>query len=509
MKRKSSVLLGLLCAALCLLSARPAVAQNAKPPTQLTYQGFLTDGNGVPFGNTAPVNKTVIFRIYDALTGGTIKWSSQQVVTVDKGYFSALLGQGSAVGSEPFNADLTGVFTGSSTVSDRYLELNADGTTIAPRLRFLPAPYALLAKSATELLDPITGANSLSISSGNLTVGGVLNVSTINSSGNLNVNNIGANGNITANGNILGFSLYAASSITAHGQQGAYLEWNKDGYNGMSYLLNQRGNGNGGIVFGEVSTANAITERMRLDGAGNLGIGTAAPGSKLDVNGNVNAASFSGGGASLTGLNASQISSGTLDNARTSATSGNTANAIVARDGSGNIAAGQVVANSFKIAGTSTLMLYSLARAPLGNPAAAGSGITLNTYNSDCAPRQGGVPANWYTSGSPYGGLNYAVTYVVPAGEVWEADYNCQYYWATDDNGGIVWTLDDVLTDDGVSGMVGLPQGPILFNQKFVLNPGTHVIRVKTIITGGSGGDHIYFPWHQPGHCMVRKYKSN
>ena len=203
MKRNSSLLLGALCTALLLLSASHAAAQaNAKPPTQLTYQGFLTDGNGVPFGNTAPVNKTVIFRIYDALTGGAIKWSAQQVVTVDKGYFSVLLGQGSAVGTEPFTADLTGVFTGSSTVSDRYLELTADGTTIAPRLRFLPAPYALLARSATELLDPLTGTSSLSISSGNVNVGGSLNVSSVTASGNLSVSGITASGNITANGNL-------------------------------------------------------------------------------------------------------------------------------------------------------------------------------------------------------------------------------------------------------------------------------------------------------------------
>ena len=202
MKRNPSVLLGALCTALLILSASHAAAQaNAKPPTQLTYQGFLTDANGVPFGNTAPVNKTVNFRIFDALTGGNTKWSASQVVTVDKGYFSVLLGQGSAIGSEPFNADLTGVFTGGGA-SERYLELEVDTTKIAPRLRFLPAPYALLAKSATDLVDPITGASSLSVSGGNLNVGGSLIVSSVTASGNLSVSSITASGNITATGNL-------------------------------------------------------------------------------------------------------------------------------------------------------------------------------------------------------------------------------------------------------------------------------------------------------------------
>ncbi len=466
MKRNPTVLLGLFCTALLLLSASHARAQaNARPPTQLTYQGFLTDGNGLPFGSTAPVNKTVIFRIYDALTGGTIKWSSQQVVTVDKGYFSALLGQGSAVGTEPFSADLSSVFTGGSTVSDRYLELTADGTTIAPRLRFLPSPYALLARSATELLDPVTGTNSLTVAGGNLTSGGTVTASSFSGNG---ANLTSLNGaNLTA-GSVADSKL--ATIATA------------------------------GKVANSATTAtpgNAPSTIVGRDASGNFSAGT------------VTATTFSGSGASLTSLNASQVSSGTLDNARTTATSANTANAIVARDGSGNITAGQVVANSFKISGTTTLVLYSQARGPLGNPAAAGSGVTLNTYNTDCAPRQGGVPADWYKSTSAYGGLNYAVTFVVPSGEVWEAAFTGNYYWGTDDSGGIVWTLDDAVTDDGVSSLVGITQGPIMFNQTMIMSAGTHVVRVKTIISGGSGSDHIYFPWHQPSHYVLKKYKSN
>jgi microcystin-dependent protein len=212
MKRTSRFVLGALCAGLLLLPAVPAWAQsNAKPPTQMTYQGFLTDGNGSPFGSTAPVNKTVIFRIYDSLTGGNLKWSSQQVVTVDKGYFSVLLGQGSAVGSEPFNADLTGVFTGAGA-SDRYLELNADGTTIAPRLRFLPAPSALLAKSATELLDPTTGATALSVAGGNVTAGGTLTAANVTATGNLTTS-----GNLSLTGNLNAGGAVAAASVSGFG----------------------------------------------------------------------------------------------------------------------------------------------------------------------------------------------------------------------------------------------------------------------------------------------------
>ncbi|MEN9576545.1 MAG: hypothetical protein RL514_4400 [Verrucomicrobiota bacterium] len=210
MVKTSSLILRAACIALLLLSASPAGAANAKPPTQLTYQGFLTDANGVPFGNSTPVNKTVYFRIYDALTGGTLKWSAQQVVTVDKGYFSVLLGQGSAIGSEPFSADLTSVFTGSSTVSERYLELTADGTTIAPRLRYLPSPYALLAKTATELSDPNTGASALSIADGKLSVGSNVTLATAQ----ITATSITASGALSA-ASITASGALSAASITA------------------------------------------------------------------------------------------------------------------------------------------------------------------------------------------------------------------------------------------------------------------------------------------------------
>ena len=98
--------------AIALDQAEQIHAADANPPERMTYQGYLVDGNGDPLGNSAPTNYDVVLRIYKAKQGGTAIWAEQHTVTVDKGYFSVLLGEGAASASgEPRNA-LSSVFRG-------------------------------------------------------------------------------------------------------------------------------------------------------------------------------------------------------------------------------------------------------------------------------------------------------------------------------------------------------------------------------------------------------------
>src|SRR5271157_2339296 len=80
-------------------------AQNAAfgPPQFMTYQGYLTDANGNALGstNTGPKNYDVVFRVWDSQTAGNELYAEQQTVTVANGYFSVLLGEGSAYQNEP------------------------------------------------------------------------------------------------------------------------------------------------------------------------------------------------------------------------------------------------------------------------------------------------------------------------------------------------------------------------------------------------------------------------
>jgi len=155
----------------------------ASPPDRMSYQGFLVDGSGNPLAPTTPVNYPVVFRIYDEMEGGNLIWAEQQVVTVDKGNFSVILGEGAAVTSEPHGA-ISAVFAGNTSTS-RYMgttvTVGASTFTLLPRLRLLPSPYAFTASQATQLINPSTGAPYM-----NLGGGGVVEVTgSINASGGL------------------------------------------------------------------------------------------------------------------------------------------------------------------------------------------------------------------------------------------------------------------------------------------------------------------------------------
>jgi len=131
-----------------------AQSANGFPPDLMTYQGYLVDGPGNPLAPSNPINFSVVFRIYATSTGGNPLWAESQTVTVDKGNFSVVLGEGGAQGSEPRPA-LSTVFT-SSTASDLYIGITVNGLSggnseILPRLRLLTSPYSFLARAANGL----------------------------------------------------------------------------------------------------------------------------------------------------------------------------------------------------------------------------------------------------------------------------------------------------------------------------------------------------------------------
>ena len=94
--------------------------------------------------------------------------------------------------------------------------------------------------------------------------------------------------------------------------------------------------------------------------------------------GQITASSFSGNGSALTAINASNISSGTIDNARTNATSANGASTLVVRDANGSFA-GNVITGT---TGTFTSVSGNGVALTAINASNITSGTLSNTYTT-------------------------------------------------------------------------------------------------------------------------------
>jgi hypothetical protein len=189
--------------ALAFAGSEVHAQSGANPPERMTYQGYLVDGNGAALGSatTGPRNYDVIFRIYnhESQSGvANLLWAEQQTVTVDKGYFSVLLGEGAA--SEGPRPNLSTLFTGPNA-SDRFVQVTVKGiganganVDILPRLRLLTSPYAYLAGQAVKLVRTDNGADLLTSSGNAVSVGGPLTAASLTGIGSgltqLNADNV-------------------------------------------------------------------------------------------------------------------------------------------------------------------------------------------------------------------------------------------------------------------------------------------------------------------------------
>ncbi len=111
--------------ALAFAAAAPARAQNV--PTQIHFQGRLTDSSSNPLSGP----NGFVFGIYDAATGGNLLWTeTQPAVAVSNGVFAVQLGSVMPL--------LSSVFSGSTT----FLQVAVNGNVMSPREQLLAAPYA-------------------------------------------------------------------------------------------------------------------------------------------------------------------------------------------------------------------------------------------------------------------------------------------------------------------------------------------------------------------------------
>ncbi len=272
------------------LSQTAQAQATAHPPERMTYQGFLVDGNGAVLGSTAPKNYDVIFRIWSSENGSSNPeriWSEQQTVTVDKGYFSVLLGEGTQVGSEARPA-LSNLFKG-TTASDRWVGITVKGigagganVDILPRMRLLSSPYAFLSEQATKLVREDNSADLITSSGNVLAFNGHLDV--------LGNNSVEFGANVAgkqSDAGRMGYNLYnnagnldIVGAGTAADNRKIKL-WAEGGLTvaGPVIANSFSGDGSGLTGLAKLSGGNTFSGNQILNNR--LGIGESSPGARL------------------------------------------------------------------------------------------------------------------------------------------------------------------------------------------------------------------------------------
>ena len=326
-------------------------AQNGFPPSLMSYQGFLVDANGAPLAPNNPQNFSVVFRIYGVSSQGTPLWTEAQTVTIDKGNFSVVLGEGGNEGSE-VRPDLATVFN-NPRASDLYIGITVKGLgvgnpEILPRLRLLTSPYAFLARTANSLAGS-DGAALISSDAGRLRIsqalqstgtGGnarganavdlqVARVSTSPSqvaSGTTSV--ISGGQNNTASGELSVIAGGSGSTASGRGSAVGGGENNEasglfatipggrnnvaSGENSFAVGRRARATHPGSVVFGDNTDADknsSFPNQFLIQAAGGVSInGAPATNAALTVNGLVNANSAKFGSVNVTTLSATEVS---------------------------------------------------------------------------------------------------------------------------------------------------------------------------------------------------------
>jgi len=354
------------------LPAESPSASVVRVPRLIPVNGRLIDHTGHPLSGVVNVR----FSLYRDQLGGAPLWTESQNLQLDEqGNYRVLMG---AYSGEGLPLEL---FT---SAESRWLGVQAQvaGEEESPRVLLVSVPYALKAADADTL-------------GGRPAAAYLLAPTDVESSSNSNTAtkirteaaaSDGSSGDVTSNVQIGTPADPITNSLTVKTNDFPVMYLSGNGLNhdslfqGLSFYVD--------TTFGNVwdfarNTNNAAmdatlkwtgeanvnapfimqgsTHNVLINSAnvGNVGIGTASPSTRLEVLGTAKATTFSGSGAALTDI----------PNTATTATSTNTANAIVARDASGNFSAGTITGtfsgNGAALANVNAASVYGVSGATM------------------------------------------------------------------------------------------------------------------------------------------------
>jgi hypothetical protein len=294
----------------------------AVAPRLINYQGVLTDNNGILIKG----NRDLTFKIYSDSLTGTPQWVEHHpTVNLENGSFSVILGSVTPLSDNLFSS------------GNRWIGITINpGPEIAPRMKITSVPWAFRALAADEA-DGVEWSNITGIPAGfadgtdniggsgsghslSAADGDPVDAVYVNNSGQVGVGTMAPTHKLHVVGHIRadGFSVarrFSASTDQAVAREsdngqvrisgGRELRSVTDGVKGAGIVLEGRdygGKDSGGtmklsampghsIRFQHLSKDGVVTERLIMDGTGDIGIGTTTPAAKLDVAGTIRSSS--------------------------------------------------------------------------------------------------------------------------------------------------------------------------------------------------------------------------
>jgi hypothetical protein len=260
-----------------------------------------------------------------------------------------------------------------STTNVRIKLINEDATYGATIQSDAGSPFLLVAGSAGSGASLALGANGTE-------------AVRILSGGNVGIGTTTPGYKMEVNG-ALGFSHFASTIPTNSQIPLIYAAQSLSGFNFGDLMLQarQEGSNNAHIVF---LTGATSTERMRVSGGGNVGIGTASPGNKLDVAGGISCTSFAQSG-SANGASTITCTSSTGYAALRAINNASTEFEFGVR-GSATTAYGDLVASDGYLYKSGAIMIMANG----GNVKIAGGGsTTIGTFSSSGLAVAGAITA--------------------------------------------------------------------------------------------------------------------